>query len=343
MAIDLESIQNTIGYEFSNTDLLQQAFVRRSYSEEYGGQNNEVLEFIGDKALDLAVIRIMMDEFGQITEDKEYKEFKLRNPKYFQTKYSEGKFTDIKKDLVQKKALAKSMDRLGFHSQLIMGKGDVSQNIQNQDSVKEDLFEAIIGAITVDSDWDMDEITEAVTTMLDFDSYFERSEDLNENYVGKVQEWTQKNDFELPRYFYHEYDDKYECQILIDEIDLNAFGEGISKAKARMDAARQAYHLLLKDGYIINIYKEAVGEADEYESLRQINELVQKDLISKPKYDFEQEYDEDGDSIWTCTCSIDGVDESFINIGSSKKEAQRESAYEMLLYLMDEYEEDCDE
>lgn len=74
MAINLESIQNTIGYEFNNTDILQQAFVRRSYSEEYGGQNNEVLEFIGDKALDLAVIRIMMDEFGQITEDKEYKE-----------------------------------------------------------------------------------------------------------------------------------------------------------------------------------------------------------------------------------------------------------------------------
>ena len=98
MAINLESIQNTIGYEFNNTDILQQAFVRRSYSEEHGGQNNEVLEFIGDKALDLAVIRIMMDEFGQITEDKEYKEFKLRNPRYFQTRYSEGKFTDIKKD-----------------------------------------------------------------------------------------------------------------------------------------------------------------------------------------------------------------------------------------------------
>lgn len=339
MAINLESIQNTIGYEFNNTDILQQAFVRRSYSEEHGGQNNEVLEFIGDKALDLAVIRIMMDEFGQITEDKEYKEFKLRNPKYFQTRYSEGKFTDIKKDLVQKKALAKSMDRLGFHSQLIMGRGDIAQNIQEQDSVKEDLFEAIIGAIAVDSDWDMDAITEAVATMIDFDSYFEQEEDTNENYVGKVQEWTQKNEYDLPQYFYHEFDDRYECQILIGEIDLNVFGEGISKAKARMDAARQAYRVLLEDGYIINVYKEAVGDADEYESLRQINELVQKGLISKPKYDFELEYDEDGNPIWTCTCSVEEVDESFVNNANSKKEAQRESAYEMLLHLMDEYEE----
>ena len=239
---------------------------------------------------------------------------------------------------MQKKALAKSMDRLGFHNQLIMGKGDVSQNIQEQDSVKEDLFEAIIGAIAVDSDWDMNEITEAVTTMIDFDSYFEQ-EDANENYVGKVQEWAQKNDYELPQYIYHEIDDRYECQILIDEIDLNTFGEGISKAKARMDAARKAYRILLKDGYIINVYKAAVGGADEYESLRQINELVQKGLISKPQYDFEQEYDEDGNSLWTCTCSIENVEESFVNSANSKKEAQRESAYEMLLYLMDGYEE----
>ena len=339
MAINLESIQNTIGYEFNNTDILQQAFVRRSYSEEYGGQNNEVLEFIGDKALDLAVIRIMMEEFGQITENKEYKEFKLRNPKYFQTKYSEGKFTDIKKDLVQKKALAKSMDRLGFHNQLIMGKGDIAQNVQEQDSVKEDLFEAIIGAIAVDSNWDMDKITDAVITMIDFESYFEHEEDPSDNYVGMVQEWAQKNDYGLPQYVYQEFDDRYECQILIDEIGLNTFGEGISKAKARMDAARKAYRILLEDGYIINIYKEAVGEADEYESLRQINELVQKGLIAKPKYKFEQEYDRDGNPIWTCTCSVEEVDESFVNTANSKKESQRESAYEMLLYLMDEYVE----
>ena len=140
--MNVEKIESTIGYEFKNSDLLQPAFVRRSYSEEKGGQNNEVLEFIGDKALDLAVIRIMMERFGHITVDKQWQEFKLTNPKYFKTKYSEGKFTDIKKDLVQKKALAKSMDRLGFNTELIMGKGDISQNIQDQDSVKEDLFEA---------------------------------------------------------------------------------------------------------------------------------------------------------------------------------------------------------
>ena len=57
---DLIFIQNQIGYEFKNLDLLQQAFVRRSYSQENGGENNEVLEFIGDKVLDLFVVKLLI-------------------------------------------------------------------------------------------------------------------------------------------------------------------------------------------------------------------------------------------------------------------------------------------
>ena len=50
---DLQKIQDHIGYNFKNLDLLQQSFVRRSYAKENDGEDNEVLEFIGDKALGL--------------------------------------------------------------------------------------------------------------------------------------------------------------------------------------------------------------------------------------------------------------------------------------------------
>ena len=344
MAIDLRSIQKTIGYDFDNDDLLQQAFVRRSYSEENGGQNNEVLEFIGDKALDLAVIRIMMDKFGTITEDKDWKEFKLRNPKYFKTKLKEGNFTDIKKDLVEKKALSKCMDRLGFHTQLIMGKGDINQNIQEQDSVKEDLFEAILGAVALDSDWDMDSITDVVTTMIDFDDYFNNENSDGRNFVSKIQEWSQQNGYGLPEYQYEylNYSDEYQAWIYINGTNIKSYGTGSSEAKARMDAAANCYQILLDNDLIENEFKSAVGKADYDRSLAQINELVQKHMIEKPIYEFTQEYDEDGNAVWYCDMSIDGVDEGFTNSDSVKKEAQRKCAYEMLLYLMDEYEEDED-
>ncbi len=342
--MNVSKIENTIGYTFSNGDLLQQAFVRRSYSEEKGGQNNEVLEFIGDKALDLAVIRIMMERFGRITVDKQWQEFKLTNPSYFKTKYSEGKFTDIKKDLVQKKALAQCMDRLGFNTELIMGKGDISQNIQDQDSVKEDLFEAIVGAVTVDCNYDMDTITDVVKTMIDFDAYFNGEDDEDENYVGLLQTWCQKSGYELPEYKYDERYDGYSCivRVELDDCNYEGYGEGKSKAKARMVAAEDMYCKLQDEGYITNEFEEAVGEPSYEESLRQINELVQKGLINKPNYEYNQEYDDNGNQVWSCEISIDGVDESFINNDSKKKEAQKASAYEMLLYLMD-YDVESDE
>ena len=51
--MDLNHIQERIGYTFQNPALLQQAFVRHSYAQENGGGDNEVLGFIGSRVLDL--------------------------------------------------------------------------------------------------------------------------------------------------------------------------------------------------------------------------------------------------------------------------------------------------
>ena len=37
-------VQGQIGYDFKNLDLLQQAFTRRSYTAENGGENNETTD-----------------------------------------------------------------------------------------------------------------------------------------------------------------------------------------------------------------------------------------------------------------------------------------------------------
>lgn len=350
--LEVGKIENTIGYEFDNKALLQQAFVRKSYSEEHGGQNNEVLEFIGDKVLDLVVIRVMMERFGVITEDKDYSGFKLCNPKYFQTKYDEGKFTDIKQDLVKKNALSKSMDSLGFYQYLIMGQGDIKQNRQNDTSVKEDLFEAIVGAVAIDSDWDLDILTEVVKNMIDFDSYFENDIENSQNYVSLVQEWFQTNEQGLPHYQYMdgakrtvcEYN-PYEngegdskCQLCFDNECFNGYGN--NNAEARERCAKVFYSWLEDNEYIVDPIIGAVGDPDEDEAIRQLNELYQKNLISKPIYTFKQGKDENGYVEWRCECLVEENGRSFYNYASSKKEAQRMSAYESLLDLIGMYEDD---
>ena len=59
----LNMVQAQIGHRFNNIFLLKQAFVRRSYTKENGGKDNEVLEFIGDKVLDLAVVCLLVKRY----------------------------------------------------------------------------------------------------------------------------------------------------------------------------------------------------------------------------------------------------------------------------------------
>jgi len=67
-------------------------------------------------------------------------------------------------------------------------------------SVKEDLFEAIIGAVALDSDWDMEELQEVIQIMLDPDSYLK--DDTKDNYVELIQEWTLKRYGVVPWYHF---------------------------------------------------------------------------------------------------------------------------------------------
>ena len=137
----LKFIQGQIGYGFKNFDLLQQAFIRRSYAKENGGEDNEVLEFIGDKALDLVIVKLLAEKYGSYAED--YDDYNPREDcNEFVSDFSEGKLTEIKKKLVCREMLSNRIRTFGFQYHLIMGKSDIEQNIQEKDSVQEDLFES---------------------------------------------------------------------------------------------------------------------------------------------------------------------------------------------------------
>ena len=97
---EIKFIQDQIGYTFKNQELLVQAFTRRSYSMENGGQDNEVLEFIGDKALDFVVVKQLSEEFGHYS--KKYQNWgksKTEETGTFISDLDEGELTEIKKPI----------------------------------------------------------------------------------------------------------------------------------------------------------------------------------------------------------------------------------------------------
>lgn len=321
---DLRFIAERIEYNFKDNRLLRQAFTRKSYSDEgNGAHHNEVLEFYGDKVLEFIVMKKLSICYGE----------KTQNGKYTSTK-TEGQLTDIKKNLVCRKMLAHRIDVLGFADYLLMGKGDIGQNAQHLDSVKEDLFEAIVGAVAIDCYWDTETLEDVVDTMLDVHYYLQNGFNDDKNYVDLIQTWCQKKYGELPYYeFYRTDDEVFDCTLNLSD-ELSFEGHGYSKREARMDAAQYAYEYLEDENELILLIDE-VGEPDFDKAINQLQELYQKGYIEEPWYDFEETYDENGNPIWRCECHIEDRDTYYWVNSSSKKQGKKRVAYDMLCDVLD--------
>lgn len=322
---EIREIESAIGYRFRRWELLQQAFIRRSYAKEFGGEHNEVLEFIGDKVLDVVIVKLLAQKYGEVNDDNEY-----------ENDYSEGKLTELKKRLVEKKMLALRIDSLGLADYLIMGKGDVEQGVADSPSVKEDLFEAIIGAVAIDTDFDYVKLSEVVEMMLDPEYYLDNDFDESNNYVSLIQEWSLKEFGELPRYTYIQSLTGWYSTILLKLNSLNnAFSaEGRSKIEARMLAAKKAYEYLYENDLLFTIKDEIENPCFKL-AINQLQELAQKGYFSLPEYSFEETYDSDGNPCWKCYCNIKERSNYWWAISSSKKQAKKIAAWSMLKDVLD--------
>lgn len=349
-------VQAQIGYTFKNLDLLRQAFIRRSYTEENGGENNEVLEFIGDKALDFAVVQLLAKRYGYI--DAGF-------PAEFNCDHSEGELTRIKSRMVERKNLARRMEELGFAEHLVMGKSDLQNNIQEELSVKEDLFEAILGAVVLDCNWDLFTISSVVEAMLVPEDFLR--EETETNYVQLIQEWEEKKNGVIPWYWFEEvsyysqsihnylrsqaiglpvisqpapmeyskYKAYFQCELkLLDSLPTFR-GFGLSKSEARMNVCKLAYEYLDKQKLLFSI-RDEIEDPNKADAINRLEILARRGYFPIPTYDFQQSYDKDGNPIWRCECHITGSDTFFWAEASSKKDAKKTAAFEMLKHVLNE-------
>lgn len=218
----LDDVQKKINYWFDNTDLLLQAFTRSSYSSQYGGENNEVLEFLGDKVLDYCVVKVISERFGFVKSQSNFydKENDL-NEYCIVAHKNEADFTEIKKQIVSNETLAKSIDKLGFFKYMYLGDTDLENPKfkENLIKVKADLFEAILGAVAIDNNWNQDELQNVVEFMLQIDNFLadvdteepRPSKFQLENAVTTLKELAEKGRCSIPEYY------QSEEQVLVDD------------------------------------------------------------------------------------------------------------------------------
>ncbi len=344
---DLNYVQIHIDYEFKNKDLLRQAFTRKSYSSENGGADNELLEFIGDKVLDLAVVKYLSDEYGHLmSEEKDYNSEKDRDG--YVNQYDEGELTNIKARLVQKRTLANRISTLGFEEYLIMGKSDIEGEVYKSQSVKEDLFEAIIGAVAIDSNWDMEKLFYVVDKMLEPDMELENEED-TANYIGEVQDWALARYGVLPKYHVDKYSQiwmyggyyadvsnalsnplpNYMCYLGLPEIKDIFVGFGMSRSEARRNAAKFAMEQIKRYKLELTI-KDEIPDPNLDDSINQLEILSRRGYFAIPKYSFEETHDADGNPHWKSVCQIEGIKGRTSGTSGKKMEAKKKAAYKML-------------
>ena len=358
-----ELILQQIGnYRFKNPQLLKQAFTRRSFTEENGGDNNEVLEFIGDKVLDIAVIRYLVKRFSNAINEKDYHATYSaeRAMEAFSSSLKEGELTKLKQRLVQKDTLARRADELGIADFLIMGKGDIQNNRSQDNSVKEDLFEAIIGAIAIDSNWDFEKIQEAVEVMLCPDSVIASNDEID--YVSLIYQWTQsfgcvpwfkymdsgcQTDwyFREPNTIYQSCMDGFlnrgggvlkasrTCYVKMSDDTPRFAGYGNSKAEARKAACKLAYEYLEKNNLYFSI-RDEIEEPSKEMAINQLEILARRGYFAIPEYRYLERHDENGNPVWKVYCSVNEIPCMFYGMASSKKLAKKAAAYKVLQYVL---------
>ncbi|MCD8307602.1 MAG: putative dsRNA-binding protein [Clostridia bacterium] len=340
-------VEQEIGYTFKNKSLLEQAFTRKSYTEERrkGESNNEILEFFGDKVLDFIVIKEMADHYGE-----------LHDTGYFCAS-NEGELSEVKKQIVNSKSLSARIDDLGFAKYLIMSKGDEKNNAQDQTHVKEDLFEAILGAVAVDCRWDISKLQVSVDMMLHLDDIVSR--DLNVHYdpVTLMQRWSLRKYGVLPEYkfipqknmpgrdirpYYGENgrldtkayahgDEDYKCILYLAGQEF--VGYGFTKSEARYAAAAEGYDYLEEEGLVF-LMEDDIEDCSEEHAVSNLQILSSKGYFKTPSYTFTETHDGNGNPIWKCECDIEGFEYSTWYEAASKKEAKRMAAYHMLANIL---------
>lgn len=129
----LTNLENKLNYRFKNLELLKEALTHPSFynkDEKDKLINNQRLEFLGDSILELIV--------------SEYLFHKLSS-------FSEGELTKIKSIIVSKPTIAKWANHLSLGKYIVLGKGEDLTGGRNKLSILSDCFEALLGAIYLDS------------------------------------------------------------------------------------------------------------------------------------------------------------------------------------------------
>ncbi len=209
---NISEIEKAINYTFNDKEILLTALTHTSYSNENGGESYQRLEFLGDSVL------------GFITAEKLY---------LIHTKKDEGFLSKMRASIVCEESLAEFAKTINLDKFIRLGIGEIKTKGMKKASILSDAFEALLGAIYLDSD--LLTASEWLSKIITNDCYLTFAYN---DYKTILQEKFKNKDI---HYFTAEVNDGGEIQfhskVLISGV-LKGEGIGSSKKNAEQNAAK---------------------------------------------------------------------------------------------------------
>ncbi len=217
----IREIEEKLGYHFQNKKLLVQAFTHRSFvNTQADAVHNERLEFLGDSVLGFVVAEDLYRRFPE---------------------EAEGSLSKMKAYMVHSDVLATITENSELHRFLLVEKsGRKEKEIRNNRKLKENLLEAIIGAIYLDGG--ISAATRIILNLFNVNGF--RVSDPKQavfDYKTRLQEAFQHLGLTPPDYILLErrgpvHNAVFKVELRFNGIPL-ATGEGQSKKQAHQDCA----------------------------------------------------------------------------------------------------------
>jgi ribonuclease-3 len=221
------SLEERVGYTFSQPALLTLALTHRSVSsEDPGRKDNERLEFLGDAVLQLVVTDLLYESYPQL---------------------AEGQMAKVRATVVSRGTLAEVARDLDVGRHVELAPSEEATGGREKDSILADTVEAVIGAIYLDGGL---ELARRVILSLWSDHVAERAKQPGvKDYKTRLQELTAR-DGARPVYDVDgtgpDHDRRFRAVVTVNGTEYGS-GEGRSKKEAEQAAARQALDALSRD------------------------------------------------------------------------------------------------
>ncbi len=219
MKKNIKELEEILKYNFKDSDLLTLSLTHKSFDNI---NNNEKLEFLGDRVLGLIISKKLIEIYPSEKEGIIDKKFA---------------------NLVNKKTCSNIAKKINFSKFMYLGDSQKSQQ-RSGDKIMSDCLEALIGAIFLDGG-----LKNAEQFILNFWKKY-----LDDSFVTlidaktQLQEYSLKKFKELPKYTFYRETGPQHRPIFKTDVQINnskkIVGSGTSKKNAQQNAATKLLRLL---------------------------------------------------------------------------------------------------